>query len=100
LGAGVGEVGLDAGSFKLDGVGALLDLGLAELAVGGEVDQAFFADVELGQLRGQGGVQLLGELLLLAHGLFELDTDRGGEIVSDPELGVVARDRQLGSRRR
>lgn len=58
--AGVGELGLDAGAFELDGVTALLDLCSAELAVGGEVDEAFFAGFQLGELARECGVQVLG----------------------------------------
>jgi hypothetical protein len=40
LAAGVGELGLYAGPFEMDGIAALLDLGPGQYAVGGEVDEA------------------------------------------------------------
>src|SRR5450759_437070 len=54
FGGGVSHAALDAPSFKLDGVTALLDLGTGQHPVGCQVDEPFFADVQFGELFGQG----------------------------------------------
>ena len=54
--AGVGELRLDAGPFELDGVTTLMDLCSGECSVGGEVDEAFLAGFQLGELLGQSGM--------------------------------------------
>jgi len=76
----------------VDGVTALVDFGSGECSVGGEVDEAFLAGFELGQLFGEGGVQFAGEPLLVGHGGFQLGADRVGEIRWYVQLVVVGGD--------
>jgi hypothetical protein len=80
---------LDAGAFDADGVTALLDLGSGECAVGGQVDEAFFAGFQLGQLLDERCTQFLSELLVVGHRFGEPGLDLSGEVIGEVEAVAV-----------
>ncbi|WP_311422627.1 hypothetical protein [Jatrophihabitans lederbergiae] len=69
-----------------------MDFGSGEYAVGGEVDEAFLAGFQLGELLGEGGVQFAGEPLLVGHGGFQFGADGVGEVLGHGQQGVVGGD--------
>ncbi|WP_228823316.1 hypothetical protein [Nocardia blacklockiae] len=92
FGRGAEKTGLDAMAFHLDLAEACLDLGLRKFAVGSEVEQALFLDVQFFESFVQSGVHGTDTALAVGHGLIEHAGDVSDELLWQGEGLVVVDD--------
>ncbi|WP_280273813.1 hypothetical protein [Nocardia wallacei] len=71
FGRGAEKTGLDAMAFHLDLAEACLDLALRKFAVGSEVEQPLFLDIQIFEPLVQSGVHGADTALAVGHGLVE-----------------------------